>query len=171
MTAVPIGQLIQFPEGDAATVATLAAMRRVARDAALDPVVSDTAQTIIAGCAKSPMCAVCQLRRWLAAHFQFRPDPDGIEFIELPSTLIRTVERGGIAQGDCDDVATLAAALGLAVGLTARFVVAGFRRPPTPFEHVWTELTGPGLGGWMDMDTTAPAQSLARVTRAAMMPV
>ena len=31
MAAVPVGQLVQFPNGDAATVATLAAMQRIAR--------------------------------------------------------------------------------------------------------------------------------------------
>lgn len=70
--------------------------------------------------------------------------------------MLQKIFKEGAANGDCDDVAILGAALGMAVGLPASFVLVGFDRNE-PFQHVYTELYT-GLQGWAEMDVTAPAQ-------------
>lgn len=111
------------------------------------------------------------LRQWLAAHIRFLPDPLGVEVLWTPGELLNTIARQGYAQVDCDDVSTLSAALGKAIGLPARFVVLGFYRPNAPFRHVFTELSNGSA--WLDMDVTRPAQIPAnlRPTRQYLMPV
>ena len=96
-----------------------------------------------------------RIRAFLAAHVRFQLDPLGVELIRTPSYLLRQIEDTGRAEGDCDDVAVLGAALGMAAGIPARYVLVGLT-PGDPFEHVYAEL----LTAWgpVDLDTTRPAQ-------------
>lgn len=80
-----------------------------------------------------------RLYAWLQAHHQFEPDPVDAEVIRTPDYLARLVRRDGVFRGDCDDVATLAAAIVAAWGETPALGVIG----PTPrerggrFKHVF----------------------------------
>ncbi len=76
------------------------------------------------------------------------------------------IDKYGEEHVDCDDAAILAAGLGKAVGLLARFVLVGFRSSRAPFSHVWTELRSPTGGPWVEMDVTRSVQRLpSRETR------
>jgi hypothetical protein len=78
--------------------------------------------------------------------------------------MIRQVEGRGYAEGDCDDVAILAGAIGCASGFGGRYRVLAF--DGGPYAHVYTELQELGRGAWFEMDTTRPFQRLpARVSR------
>jgi transglutaminase-like putative cysteine protease len=83
-------------------------------------------------------------------------DLPGFEVVTFPANLIRDqlLPFGRIA-ADCDDIAALAAALGLALGLRARFLVVEFEGQ-AGFGHIWTALAVPG-GEWVDCDPTRPA--------------
>ena len=115
------------------------------------------------------------LRAYLRRAVRFLRDPDGAEQVTPPAQLLATIARQGYAQGDCDDVATLAAAMGLSIGLVARFVVLGFGGPRGPYEHVYAELAAPPAPGrnpvWLDMDTTRPHVAPVQPSRAAVFPV
>ena len=100
------------------------------------------------------------IRGWLEDHVSLMRDPDGVEMLHGPKWQVRTALTQGIVNVDCDDVAMLAAALGKAVGLRARFVVVGFGSPKAPFRHVWTELASPGSNVWIECDITRPSQGL-----------
>ncbi len=112
-----------------------------------------------------------QIRRYLEGSFVFIRDPRDVDAIEAPGDLIRSAAQNGVAYGDCDDVATLAAALALAVGFeNVRFVIVAFDTEDAPFSHIWTELEG--TGRWFDMDVTKPHDTdLAPITRVAVMEV
>jgi transglutaminase-like putative cysteine protease len=85
-------------------------------------------------------------------------DLPGFEVVTFPETLItgQLLPFGRIA-ADCDDIATLAAALGLALGLRARLLVVEFAGQDG-FGHIWTALAVPG-GEWIDCDPTRPIQT------------
>lgn len=167
-------QVVPLPVlgADAQTRATLRTMRDVAIRAARSPRVVETAVRIVRGVSGRDFTSMAaEIRQWLEEHIRFIPDPriDG-EVLRTPRYLLEQIDREGQAAGDCDDVATLAAALGKSVGLRARFVVLAFA-PGGPFRHVFTELHTPR--GWREMDVTEPARQRRahRPTRGASMEV
>lgn len=144
--------LRRIPPGDAGVRQTLEHMRRLARRDSRDPSVVDTARTVAGGARGLRGAAL--LRSWLAAHVRYADDPPGVELVQAPRVQLARIRATGRTAGDCDDVAVLAAALGMALGYRARYVVVSFG--PWPYEHVWTELRAPGAG-WLELDTTRPA--------------
>jgi Transglutaminase-like superfamily len=128
--------------GDAGTEDTLLAMREMAH--ASVPVLPPWLPTDAGA-----------IHDWLAAHVRFRADPIDRETVESPAAMLDQVMRQGVAYGDCDDLAVLAAGLGLRAGLVPRFRVVAFDRYG-PYAHVWTELVHP-LTGWVeDLDLFRP---------------
>lgn len=93
------------------------------------------------------------IRSWLATHTRFVPDPDTVELVRTPPEQLRLQRAQGTAPGDCDDTATLAAALALALGQRVHFVVLGFFAPDAPFVHVYAEQSL-GDDTWGDFDVT-----------------
>lgn len=140
--------------GDLGIMQTVGKMREVVHASLTEPLPVTTARAISSGycCAGERAQAI---RDFLKATVNFTPDPVGVEWISTPDQMLREIEARGLVQGDCDDVAVLAASLGMAVGMPARFVLLGFN-PHLPFFHVYTELQT--SQGWAEMDVTAPAQ-------------
>lgn len=100
------------------------------------------------------------IRDWVTARVRFLPDPTHAEALHDPAWSLDHILTYGQVQLDCDDVATLAAAMGQSIGLAARYVVVGFISPHAPFAHVWTELSPDGCR-WLAVDPTRPVQGLA----------
>jgi transglutaminase-like putative cysteine protease len=145
-----------IPEGDPGTFATLAAMAEMVQGAQLEPLTQETAARIVAG-ADSNATRARLLREWLKARYVFAPDPLELELVVAPPLQLCAYLQLGRLSGDCDDLATLAAALARAVHLPARFVVIALA-PAGPFEHVWTEVfTG---REWLELDLVADAQGI-----------
>lgn len=143
-----------IPDGDAGTSATLDAMEVLVADGIAD--VRGTAERIVSG-SSSARTRADRLRSWLSRRYAFRPDPPEIELVASPQVQLCGLWAGGRIEGDCDDLAVLAATLGAAVGLAPRFVVISLS-PDGPYEHVWAELwTG---HQWVDFDLVAEAQGL-----------
>lgn len=139
---------------------TIEAMRSVALDALRDPGIVEQAAAIVQSVnGRDTLGKIRAIRAWLAARVRFLPDPliDG-DVIRTPALLLKQLERQGFMQGDCDDIATLAATLGHAVGVPARFVTLGFFGPTAPFRHVFTEL-GDESGKWHELDVTENEQT------------
>lgn len=158
-------RVFSFPAlpGTAGTMQAIGIMKTLARRGRVDPLVRDMALKIVQGIpGRSGFDQATAIRRWLAINVEFRRDPTDNELIYSPNRMVRILtERGPPLYIDCDDVATLAAALGGAVGLRARFQVVGFLSPRAPFRHIWADLRDPaGRGPWVQMDVTRQAQSL-----------
>lgn len=153
--------LISIPGGDLGTHATLYHMKRLARAGSIAPLVRQTAIDITYGMGGDPTAQARVLREWLAVSILFQRDPRGTEALHDPVVVLRAILTRGTASVDCDDVAMLAAAMGLSLGLRARFVVVGFS-PTGPFRHVWTDLADPrpSAPGWVECDITRPAQHI-----------
>lgn len=142
---------------------TVRLMKRMAQRGRVDPAVRDLALQIVAGIpGRAGTEQAKAIRRWLAINVEFRRDPTDTELLYSPARMVKILtERGPPLYIDCDDVATLAAALGGAVGLRARFQVVGFLSPRAPYRHVWTDLRDPAnRGPWVQTDVTRRAQSL-----------
>lgn len=86
------------------------------------------------------------------------PDPDGIEYIVSPDLQLSNADnRWGRLTGDCDDSATLAAALCTANSYLCWFVAIRLSGN-TEFSHVWLRVPTPI--GYLDIDPIVPASEL-----------
>lgn len=141
--------------GDFGAMQTLGRMRQAVNQSLTDPVVIETARSIVenAGCmGRDEPCKYAAIREWMEEHLQFLPDPYGVELLATPRYLLDQIRTRQFVSGDCDDTAILGAALGKAVGMKARFVAMGFGRPGAAFKHVTTHLLV--AGRWANLDTT-----------------
>lgn len=143
----------EIPGGDAGIEATIVHMRRVAREGARDPAVLELAARLEGATATG---AAQRIRGFLSRSVHFRDDPPGLELVRTPGYMLQELEERGRIEGDCDDVAVLGAALGMAAGMRAQYVLVGFS-PAAPWSHVYAELIPPGLPA-VELDTTRPAQ-------------
>lgn len=153
---------IPLPSSDIGTYLTLAQMRSMVYREFMQPAVRLLATDIVRGIGgKDGVEQAHAIREFLVQHTEFLRDPDGVEMLHGPVWQVQQILQRGVVQVDCDDVAMLAAALGKAVGLRARFVAVGFVNKKSPYRHVWAELsTQTAPPQWIDMDVTRPAQGL-----------
>lgn len=158
------GYVTSIGDGDAGTEETLMKMRSLVRVASIQPLVRRQAVQVVQDAAglDDPLKARL-IRDWVDSRCIFMPDPAGAELLHSPDALVAHILTDGVAHVDCDDVAMLAAALGVAVGLRARFVAVGFS-PSGPFRHVWSELGSPRARFWLPVDPTRPMQGLNGLT-------
>lgn len=147
--------LVQMPLGDAGTEYTLKLMAAIAHGASRAPIIQNVAHALTQQLPDTAVAKIGAVRRYLASYVTFQNDPPGIEYVQQPTRLAQEIAENGVTYGDCDDVATLGASLGLALGLRARYIVVGFRPWPVPFAHVYLELSGDGVS-WEVLDTTKP---------------
>lgn len=141
-------------------MATVARMRDLARRASVHPALRQVAGRLVEGIGGSAWALQARiLRDWVTDRVRFLPDPTYAETLHDPLWSLDQILTRGQVQLDCDDVAMLAAALGLSIGLRARFVVVAFLSPNAPYTHVWADL-GNGRS-WVTVDPTRPLQGLA----------
>lgn len=137
--------LAEIPPGTDGIEATLALMQRVVAEYKWQPEVVGLAREIVAAVpAKSYAQEARALFDFVRANVRYTRDVEGLEYVQAPDI---TLEVG---HGDCDDHATLLAALLAATGHKTRFVAAGFNGGD--LEHVWVETL---IGDrWFAADTT-----------------
>jgi len=149
-----------IPYGRAGIDATVRRMVELARTP--DPAVANAAWQINASV--PPPRRAMALRAWIEAHFVYGEDPWGGEVLQTPGRMIRQVNERGYAIGDCDCVATLTAALALALGIPAAYVLVS--RPGADPHHVYVVLGTEN--GWYPVDPTPgprdPAHNLELVS-------
>ena len=170
-----------IPEGDAGISDTVQTMVALARRDSISAIVCRVARVICSGTRRggseleSAYYRAAAIRQWVADRFVFEDDPEAAELVYSAETQLRLIAENGVMLGDCDDAATLVAAIAIACDLDVRLVCVGFTRltSSTPaFTHVWAELRpkAPGAGvPWLEMDVTKPMQSIPvdRIGRAA----
>lgn len=123
------------PDGDDGTMKVVQIMRAMGEDAAHSPLVQRAASEISAQAhGAEPIDRLHSLYHYLRQHIAFKPDTLNAETIRHPEQLLTEIYSTGKAAADCDDVATLAAAIMRAMGIQPLFVLVA--RRPGPFEHV-----------------------------------
>lgn len=129
-------------------------MRAIVRDQYAEPLVRETAAAIARGTGTDSREQIERIRSWLQQHVGFLRDPLDVEALHTPTAMLALLGNRGYLDVDCDDVAMLGAALGMAIGLRARFVAIGRQG----YEHVWADLSDPRRDLWRDLDITRPFQ-------------
>jgi len=82
---------------------------------------------------------------WVCGHIRYLRDIHKVEFLKSPRRLLAT------GTGDCDDMATLLAAMLMSCGNEVRFVTVGFQNSSPPaFSHVFLQVKTPH--GWVSLD-------------------
>lgn len=157
-----------IPNGPAGTAATLRLMGQLVRAGSFDVQVREMAAQAVQG-AGSDHARIERLNTFLTRHTEFLPDPLLAEALVPATIAVDKIHANGLFQGDCDDVAVVTAALGLSIGLMARFVAVSF--DGVGFAHVWTELASPQNSQWFAIDPTRPAQNLPAIYQRMIMAI
>lgn len=134
-----------MPSGRAGIVFTIGAMRRLVMQSKTDPAIIQAAISVIyLQPEKDSYSEARALFEYVRDHVRYVRDVHGFETLADPRLTLRRMV------GDCDDQATLLAALLESVGYATRFVVTGY--VDSEPEHVYLQtLVG---DGWVDMDPT-----------------
>jgi hypothetical protein len=116
---------------------------------------------------KDYLSEILALRAWATGpQIRYTNDARHVEQVRTPARSLLELEQTGVATLDCDDIATLLAAMNLQIGREVEFVVVGFKEPGN-FSHVFVRVREPKTGRWVVCDPVAganEAQMLKRVT-------
>lgn len=124
----------QLP-GDAGVDQTVAKMKALVHEDMLNPDVRNVAARITSGC--HPLAEDCKwyaIITWVKQHVLYTNDPYKTEYLTGPRRMIADIMQTGHAIGDCDEMSTLIAAMGKAVGLRPLFRVVGLGKR---FQHIY----------------------------------
>lgn len=140
---------------------TVAAMRTEANKAkkTLRPLAEQICHELEPGDYNSEIGAIYA---WVCKNIRYTRDIHNVEYVQSPARLIQSMS------GDCDDIACLLAALCMALGNEARFLVVGFenRQPSHVFMQVAVRTKQSGGGNtsgeklWVTLDPVADASAL-----------
>lgn len=136
------GLRVRLSQGDQGTLETLWAMRALVEQGAAQDVTKKLARGLIDS--GGLMATLRKVHAWLAKRVAFRDDSltalpyDGAspETLRPVAAMLADVARKGIVHGDCDELATLAAAILYALGQDVVLVVVG-RDAASDYEHVF----------------------------------
>lgn len=161
MLAAPRIELVNTPDGMGHVRWMADRMAKLAAEGSHDYGIRQLATAITRNVpSKAPTRELFALYKWVRDEIRYRHDPLGLELLQSPA---RTVEERA---GDCDDIATLLAALCGALGHPWRFRTVG----PTPDEQAHVQLQAHDKKRWIDLDpvlepeqaTTAPRNDPGR---------
>jgi len=145
MQALAASSLLGIPDGPEGIRQTLEMMRRAALAARVNPAIRELAVRLTNDLRDEDFRSEIE-RLFLFVRDQIRyvQDINDVETVQTPDYTL------ALGAGDCDDKATLLAALLESIGHPARFAALGFA--PDQFEHVLVETR---LGrGWLSLETT-----------------
>lgn len=138
-----------IPEGPRGVNMTLRAMSRYVKQAKRQYPIRELALSLVQrNGQKDWFGEIRDIHAFVRDNIRYVKDIRGIETLATPEMTLK------IGQGDCDDKATLLAALLEAVGHPTRFVALAFS--PDQFAHVLVETK---LGKkWIPLETTEPVE-------------
>jgi transglutaminase-like putative cysteine protease len=139
--------------GEAGTAQTVALMRKLIDQAVGDQSFVRQAIDIVRHVpAYNDLQEASTLYDYVTRTIRYTKDPVTKEKLYPPGELLK------IRAGDCDDIAMLMGALGIALGYPARLItISSNSSNPEEFTHVYTELeVPPGSGEWVPMDAARP---------------
>jgi hypothetical protein len=132
--------------GKPGVLETLYRMRRLVRQASINPIIRKQAFLATKQCPKKDYkCKCYSILAWARSHILFVPDPLHHELLQDPRLIAKAIETKRAVYGDCDDFAMYIASLLRAIGLKPNFVVAGDK--DIGYYHVYVECMGIPLDG------------------------
>jgi hypothetical protein len=155
-TQKPRVVITHHPSGMAHTKSTIATMCRLAREGSHSYPIRSAATKIVHDVpSKQVRLELEALYRWVRDHIRYRFDPLGLEWVQSPA---RTLAEQA---GDCDDMATLLAALSGSLGHRWRFVTVGPTQ--TVMKHVAAQVWDGS--GWVTLDPVLEPPSTSTAPR------
>jgi hypothetical protein len=150
--------VIEIPDGEAGTAATIEVMRRLAVADAHNAEFTKWARAIVRDISsKDYRREGAAIYDFVKRNVKYRLDPRGLEWVQSPYWTLLVD-----GQGDCDDQSTLLVALCLALGHGCAFITVKVDpERPDDYSHVYAAI-GIIEGGrerWIAMDTTQANQS------------
>lgn len=88
---------------------------------------------------------------YLRSVFRYREENE--EIVRTPEFMVSDLETTGTIEGDCDDVAVLAASIAKAIGYDVRFTALQ-TTTLWEYDHVFAEIFD--RGNWIPIDITVP---------------
>lgn len=141
---------LNLPPGEAGVDCTIAAMLALVHDTRDKPSAALKAAAAEIDAVASPpnrwpyIAPATALYRWMRKRFRFVKDPEGVELLRHPDQMLQAMrDGGGYTDGDCDELATLAAALAIQLGLRPAFIVMDGIPSAGRFHHVFYGIIGP----------------------------
>jgi transglutaminase-like putative cysteine protease len=142
---------VAIPSGAGGVRVTLRHMARLAREYSKNPRIRATAEMIVRPIqTRAYRAEVDALHAMVQTEIRYTRDPLYFETLSTPTRIL------DVRVGDCDDMATLLAALLLSIGHPVRFVAMAQERGAPP-SHVYVE-TKVGMT-WIPLDPTEPEPS------------
>jgi transglutaminase-like putative cysteine protease len=89
---------------------------------------------------------------WVCANIRYIRDIDNVEFLKIARQTLQT------RTGDCDDIATLLAAMLISCGNIVRFAIvdmSGIKGPQPNYSHVFCQAYIPSDHKWITVDPVA----------------
>jgi predicted transglutaminase-like cysteine proteinase len=112
-------------------------MRKFALKGSNDLSILQAVKTICAGVQPGDYASeILAIYYWVCANIRYMRDPFDTEMVSEPDQILK------VRSGDCDDIATLLAAMLMAAGNRCSFRLAAFTSPPTP-SHVFVVVHTP----------------------------
>lgn len=145
--------LLPLADGDAGTGDTLGHMRALVSEAQTNPMLRGAVLDALRGLPRGAESDLDGLLRWVRQYTRFTADPLDVEVLTSPGVMLEEIARTGQALGDCDELATLYAALAEAAGYPTRFRVQG--PPGDRYTHVIVEVDAGGR--WVPVDPSNPS--------------
>ncbi len=109
-------------------------MKRFAHQGKIDMSIRSKVEEICANVVQGDYASeVLAVYYWVCTNIRYMRDINDVEFVKEPKITLSS------RSGDCDDIATLLAAMLMACGNQCSFVVAGFGTPPAP-SHVYVQV-------------------------------
>jgi len=155
------------PRGARTAEVTLERMRDLVNASVERSPVLEAARAIVRGIDGRDFAAQLGAIAWfLTSRTAFLRDPVDDEYLQSPELMLERIRHDGVAEGDCDDVAMLGAALAKAIGFRAGFVAESYQGPAAPFQHVYAVVASPA--GPRSLDVQRPRElthpALRRIT-------
>lgn len=105
---------------------------------------------------KDYLSEILSIRGWCTGpQLRYTNDARHVEMVKTPLRILNEIEEFGVSLVDCDDIATLIAALGMSLGRNATYTTAGFSRADPQYTHVFARLQEPRSGKWVVCDPVA----------------
>lgn len=136
LSAIPY-RVINIGNGSIATKNTLKLMIQIINEGSKNIYVRRWAEHIIKNIPQYRWLDEAKaIHNFVRDNVRYTRDPDSVEYLQTPDTLLQQIERNSYASGDCDDSVVLALSLAKSVGFPVALRIASYT-PDKEFSHVY----------------------------------
>lgn len=130
---------VKIKDGKKGNLQTINVMKKVARERSGHPIIRALALKILSQCnveSQNHLSEAICIGNFVKENVRYVRDPDNIELLTDPLTLVEQLSRG-VAQGDCDDMSLFIATLLLAIGCQPYFRAVRYKADSGHFNHIY----------------------------------